>query len=1093
MPIHNLAMPTPTKIMNKFNFLSPCRKLGLALIILIGSAGAGFGAINFPEVTPPEYDAIDLGEVSVIDMDDYGDVLISPDFGETQIWSGGETYDLPNEGTWGWQMLTPNGTALGFYDNEEDYGFVSSTKDGEPDYVSFYDIAGNYVSGNITAVTAAPNYSYATREGLYVPLIVSTHTHLLNDADSNDVGYDNEYWMMVRLNPNGTVSKMGDAIFYGGDLSPTGNYTISYDIATDAAGDRLTRNYTGPYTSYEDAVYYTSGYELDEWSNPVPIISEIDYTHTVADGLGTGNLTLTSGDAPTDHKVITNPYDDAGYAGYGVPYNIFEGSGYRLGNKNVLAHLDGKPVLVNPYFNYTGPTFLTIENSTLTSANLTSGNSTVDLTSLNTEGLGLTWLDNGTLWLNNTTLTTANVTQISGVNMFALREADGHAYLLIPRASFGLAVDFNRDGNITFDGDDDTSPENPFVFWVNNDADRTTTLDSYTIQDDLNPADFSGNLDWNQNTIASQRDLEDFARLWVKTGAHLSDIKSGNICVGLKWVDYSGNIGNSTTPAIKLFSAVQSSGNYLTNSTIAASQITGNYANATVNVDTSENATLVQPTTNDWDFILPTALFANISANNTFVPMLFEGCRRGTGTLTMVLLHNNGGGNFTELTDTPTTTSINDVSLDLRDVKELYERWTVGDGPTPGWLSTLLGSGEGGGGAPAGNATISTDRLPAGVSGLCYATDGPGLSVTGDDNENAYILLVHGWNMQPWLKDAWAETAFKRLYWQGYKGKFGTFQWPTTYHDWNIAAITDYDIGEYSAWLSAGPLADLLADSDRLGWYANHSGGVYLLGHSMGNIVSGEALRLGAVNVGPLAASYVASQAAVPAHAYDPSISTPGTFWDPRDVADVPILTPLGIFSVSSSVQTANIYPDWFTPIVSANLGNTSVINFFNENDYALTPSHWEADQILKPDTYTSPSQAGFSSTGHAPYHFSGNTNATLAQVSTSGNFFSNTINTTTNHTLTPVNSSINDHYEIMAFAAQPRTRALGVLSGVGNMTAQQSLPGVWPTDSYNTSGNSSLDYTSHPWHDAQFISDAANQDGYWNKLLEEYGLPRNH
>jgi hypothetical protein len=33
--------------------------------------------------------------------------------------------------------------------------------------------------------------------------------------------------------------------------------------------------------------------------------------------------------------------------------------------------------------------------------------------------------------------------------------------------------------------------------------------------------------------------------------------------------------------------------------------------------------------------------------------------------------------------------------------------------------------------------------------------------------------------METWEKDRYAETAFKRLYWQGYQGRFGSFRWPT--------------------------------------------------------------------------------------------------------------------------------------------------------------------------------------------------------------------------------------------------------------------------------------------------------------------------
>ena len=79
----------------------------------------------------------------------------------------------------------------------------------------------------------------------------------------------------------------------------------------------------------------------------------------------------------------------------------------------------------------------------------------------------------------------------------------------------------------------------------------------------------------------------------------------------------------------------------------------------------------------------------------------------------------------------------------------MYERWTVDSGGTPATTATLV-------------------TTP-------YQYDS---SITAENN---YILFVHGWNLAPWERDAFAETAFKRLYWQGYKGHFGAFQWPTDY------------------------------------------------------------------------------------------------------------------------------------------------------------------------------------------------------------------------------------------------------------------------------------------------------------------------
>ena len=69
-----------------------------------------------------------------------------------------------------------------------------------------------------------------------------------------------------------------------------------------------------------------------------------------------------------------------------------------------------------------------------------------------------------------------------------------------------------------------------------------------------------------------------------------------------------------------------------------------------------------------------------------------------------------------------------------------------------------------------------------------------------------YILFVHGWNMETWEKDRFAETAFKRLYWQGYQGRFGEFRWPT-----------DYDFTG-SFWIGIAPTRTILTTANtRLG------------------------------------------------------------------------------------------------------------------------------------------------------------------------------------------------------------------------------------------------------------------------------------
>jgi pimeloyl-ACP methyl ester carboxylesterase len=214
--------------------------------------------------------------------------------------------------------------------------------------------------------------------------------------------------------------------------------------------------------------------------------------------------------------------------------------------------------------------------------------------------------------------------------------------------------------------------------------------------------------------------------------------------------------------------------------------------------------------------------------------LLFDAVSRGSGQLVISIYKNDG---VTKLAESQP------LCLKLQDVKEMYERWTVGDGN---------------GGAPATTATPSM-RLPPGVTTpFQYNSSSP--------EENEYILFVHGWNLAPWERDAYAETAFKRLYWQGYKGHFGAFQWPTEYGfgSWKTVATDpdNYDNSEFNAWSSGAGLLGLL---NRLN--SSYPGNVYLMAHSMGNVAAGEALKLAGAN--QVVNTYIAMQAAVPAHCYD--------------------------------------------------------------------------------------------------------------------------------------------------------------------------------------------------------------------------------
>ncbi len=365
----------------------------------------------------------------------------------------------------------------------------------------------------------------------------------------------------------------------------------------------------------------------------------------------------------------------------------------------------------------------------------------------------------------------------------------------------------------------------------------------------------------------------------------------------------------------------------------------------------------------------------------------------------------------------------------------MYERWTVGDNPNV---------------APGLNVhELAADRLAAvDVSPFQYPP-------TVRTQTRRIFLHVHGCDMKTWEKDRFAETEFKRLYWQGYQGRFGEFRWPTTYLNPTGNSIADdailasiYDPGEYNAWRSSDGLLNKLEDLN-----SQYPGRVYLLAHSMGNVVAGEALRKAAQQgLGQLVNTYVASQAAVPGHCYDSTLSG----------SDL-----LGFEGGLLGPTTANIYNDWLTTN-SAAAG--TVINFYNTNDYALNSIHWQLDEELKPD-----SVIGL----NPPYGYNGSPgdNPPLQD-----GFYSTAIISPFQNTLYLGNeNTLQDRYEITAFAAEPRSLALGTTPDVSTIAGNIYLgrttnPRIWPSDPHN--------YTAHFWHSAEFRGDNAQMQGYWSELL---------
>ena len=458
-----------------------------------------------------------------------------------------------------------------------------------------------------------------------------------------------------------------------------------------------------------------------------------------------------------------------------------------------------------------------------------------------------------------------------------------------------LGADVNRDGQLTYgneDISDSTTSDKPYRFWVNDDIDRETGG-----EEDVE----TGTKNCDDDVINGKRDLEDFARLSVWFSGVEDAVKNGKIKVGLKWKN-----PGSSTPSIKVWRNLSLSGGreYLTDLNVAQQHLA-----------LSAPGLVKDATT----YIIPTQFWTDVSlsVSQPYGNLLFEGCTPGKGQLVVVLLKPDG----TEISEASS------IWIELKGIKELYEHWTCGDTDAPNTDVTPT----------AGHPTDSSFE---------YASGGDGLSVPGAVDYNEYLLFVHGWRLQPWERRGFAETAFKRLYHQGYKGKFGMFSWPTEWESLEDAfhkaknAATDpqhYDRCEVIArQAGARPLKTLLTTLKDI--YGKDNVGVFA--HSMGNIVVSEALRANPEGTA-LIDTYVACQSAEVAHTYDPDVGSPNQLQ--TGIPDRYRYNPPSPRLMGYNAQGDNYHRGLGTR------ANRKFINFANLTDIALNV--WDLNQRLKPDT----------------------------------------------------------------------------------------------------------------------------------------------
>ncbi|MEI6915982.1 MAG: alpha/beta hydrolase, partial [Armatimonadota bacterium] len=468
-----------------------------------------------------------------------------------------------------------------------------------------------------------------------------------------------------------------------------------------------------------------------------------------------------------------------------------------------------------------------------------------------------------------------------------------------------LAVDANRDGTVAFDGSDATTAEKPFVFWVNDDHDVKHLVDLIgpKIPATLGQEDiFDSIKDSDDGVITCVRDLEDFTRLHLSVGFLAEQLKDGSLTLGLEFVKTNGD------PSIKVYLAKEANGGmqYLLENTVGEAQI----------ADTKNNTTL-GTVSSSVDFRFPIYIWDNPSSSNPDTCLIFEGVGEGKGKL-LLTLHK----------ESQKLASIGSVWIDLRNIKRMYQRWNATEADKSG---------------------VQPDLWP----NKCEQPDPDSTEPPAPktDEEKDFVLFVHGWNMTKEDKRAFAETAYKRMWQIGYKGRFGAFFWPTFFGGGSDPR--NCNGSEHRAWESSDALLSLLNQLNE-----KYPGRVNVMAHSMGNVVTSEALHK-ATRV--VVKNYVASQSALAADVFklNPDITNQ---WDEILAA---AFIGYGVkLPFSTKVSTPNVYAYYFSdtrefsyctkqypeigrPYMSGIGGAEKWRNYLNPGDWAL--GLWICNQSQKP------------------------------------------------------------------------------------------------------------------------------------------------
>jgi pimeloyl-ACP methyl ester carboxylesterase len=510
----------------------------------------------------------------------------------------------------------------------------------------------------------------------------------------------------------------------------------------------------------------------------------------------------------------------------------------------------------------------------------------------------------------------------------------GYNTLTVKVVDMSVVVDRSGDHKMMA-ANNETSFTKPFRLWLNDDHD---------IPDSNNVDPIFGSVgeqyDKNDNTkdhldtsIKCRRDLEDFAPLKISLSKKelLSTVQDA--VVEARW-----GTGTTGTPSIQVFRNTDDTGKF---------GYMGDYKGLSLKQTAEPGGSALYSTAlatiaagKDWKSLGTISQLKPTTAStdvDQIIPLIFEAASGGQGWLEIRVR-----------TSQNAILGLKRVYMHLSSIREWYDVYSTDP--------------------PSGSVDFDLGRGALPINHYLKSAAKPW---TNAEMEKKTVIFIHGYNMQPFDKIAFRETVYKRTWWNGFRGKFISFEWPTTF-DVSLLqkaatagdprlSYNGFGRSEYLAFLSGDRMTALISE---LKGKSNEYGTLNIVAHSHGNIVAANALRK--VPTGSVQA-YAALQAAVGPELYG---NPQNVMTDPRLLAGLSQLE-------AESRNSLTIDPDWvgafystinffavdpFSGLTTPNLaegflatGNGSLagaskrINFYNPNDWALGEYVWEWSGISKP------------------------------------------------------------------------------------------------------------------------------------------------